>query len=297
MIERRAFLRAAGVAVLFGHVDAAAQSASGTHRIGFLGGGSASGYARFVEALLLGLRDHGYVPGKNVTIEYRWADGQYERLPALAAQLLGRKVDIIITQGTPAAHAAKRATSTIPIVMAIVGNPVESGIVASYARPGGNITGSSFFWDELNAKRLELMKTVMPDLVRPGVLLKADNPAMPSVLTAMEARAQALKMELEPVRVRRLDELEDAFQHMRRQIRGLVVVEDGLFLANVRVIADLAIKHRMPTCWPTEWIFRTSGGKRACSWTRSSRVASRRTCRSSKRRGSSCCSTSKPRRR
>ena len=138
MIERRAFLGTVGLALLAGQRDTAAQTTR-THRLGFLGGATAEGYASLVEALLLGLRDHGYVVGQNLAIEYRWADGNYERLSALAAELVRLKVRVIVTQGTPAAFAAKRATSTVPIVMAIVGNPVESGIVASYARPGGNV--------------------------------------------------------------------------------------------------------------------------------------------------------------
>jgi putative ABC transport system substrate-binding protein len=247
MIARRALVRAAGLALIAAPLGAAAQPAGKTYRLGFLGGASASGYTRLVEALVLGLRDHGYVAGKNVAIEYRWADGKYERLPDLAAELVRLKVDLIITQGTPAAFAAKRATSTIPIVMAIVGNPAESGIVASYARPGGNVTGSSFFWGELNAKRLELLKTFVPDLTRAGVLINPDNPAMVSLLREMDERARALKVGLESAKVRRLEELEDAFQQWQRQIRALVVVEDGLFLANPRPIAELAIKHRMPT--------------------------------------------------
>jgi putative ABC transport system substrate-binding protein len=247
MIERRAVLQAAGLVLLAVPRGTAAQPAPGTHRIGFLGGASASGYAPLVEALVLGLRDHGYVPGKNVTMEYRWADGKYERLPDLAAELVRLKVDLILTQGTPAALAAKRATSTIPIVMAIVGNPVDSGIVASYARPGGNVTGSSFFWGELNAKRLELMKTFIPDLTRAGVLINPDNPAMASLLREMEERARALRVGLEPVKVRRIEEMEDAFQQSQRQLRAVVVVEDGLFLANRRHLAELAMKHRMPT--------------------------------------------------
>ena len=247
MIERRALLRAAGLGVLASPLSAGAQPAPGRHRIGFLGGASAAGYTRLVDALVLGLRDHGYVPGRNTTIEYRWADGQYERLPALAAELLRLKVDVIVTQGTPAALAAKRTTPTIPIVMAIVGNPVESGIVASYARPGGNITGSSFFWGELNAKRLELMKVFVPDLARAGVLINPDNPAMATLVREMDERAQALKIGLEPVKVRRLEEMEDVLQQSRKQLRALTVVEDGLFLANARRIADLAIKHRMPS--------------------------------------------------
>jgi ABC-type uncharacterized transport system substrate-binding protein len=245
MIERRTFLRGAGLALLAASVDAAAEP--GSYRIGFLGGASASGYQRLMESLVLGLQDYGYVPGKNVAIELRWADGQYERLPALAAELLRLRVDVILTQGTPAALAAKHATATVPIVMAIVGDPVESGIVASYSRPGGNITGSSFFWGELNAKRLEFMKTFMPDLARAGVLINPDNPGLASVLRAMGERAQALKVGLEPVKVRRLEELEDAFSQMRRRIQALTVLEDGLFLANAGRIADLATRHRVPT--------------------------------------------------
>jgi putative tryptophan/tyrosine transport system substrate-binding protein len=241
VIERRAFLRAAGVAFLAAPLDAAAQPAGGAHRIGFLGGGSAAGYAT------LGLRDHGYVAGKNLTIEYRWADGKYDRLPALVAELIHRKVDVIVTQGTPAAFAAKRATPTIPIVMAIVGNPVESGVVASYARPGRNITGSSFFWGELNAKRLELVKTLIPNLARAAVLINPDNPAMASLLREMEPRAQALKVSLQSVKVRSLDELDAAFQFARKQTEALTVPEDGLFLANAGRLAGLALTNRLPT--------------------------------------------------
>lgn len=246
MIGRRALLRTGGLALLAAPGRAVAQ-APGTRRIGFLGGASAAGYVPLVDALVLGLRDHGYVVGKNLTIEYRWADGKYDRLPELVGELIALKVDLLVTQGTPAALAAKRATPTVPIVMAIVGNPVESGIVASYARPGGNITGSSFFWDELCAKRLELMKVATPGLSRAGVLVNPDNPAMASVLRVMEERARALKVGLQVLRVRRLEELDGVFQQAQKQVEGLVVIEDGLFLANAGRLADVAIKHRLPT--------------------------------------------------
>src|SRR6516165_5056962 len=114
--------------------------------IGFLGGADPIGLAPQIEALRLGLRDYGYIEGQNITVEYRWAEGRYDRLPALAADLVRRRVAIIVTQGTPAAFAAKQATTTIPIVMAVAGNPVDTGLVSSVARPGGNITGSSFFF-------------------------------------------------------------------------------------------------------------------------------------------------------
>ena len=188
-------------------------------RIGFLGGADPVGYAAQMEALRLGLRDHGYIEGRSVAIEERWAEGKYERLSTLAAELAGLKVNVIVTQGTPAALAAKRATTTIPIVMAIVGNPVETGIVASLARPGGDITGSSFFYAELSAKRLELMKTSSPGLAHAGALINPDNPAMPAVLRAMEETARGMNVTLQQVKVRHLGELDAAFAFAKPQSR------------------------------------------------------------------------------
>jgi ABC-type uncharacterized transport system substrate-binding protein len=165
----------------------------------------------------------------------------------LAADLVHRKVDIIITQGTPAAFAAKQATTTIPIVMAIVGDPVDSGIVASYSRPGGNITGSSIFFPEMNAKRLELMKDLVPGLRRAGVLMNPDNPGMTSsVLRAMDEMAKAMDVKLQHVEVRRVDELDSAFAQAKSQIEAHTVIDDGLFIANAKRIAELAIRNRLP---------------------------------------------------
>jgi ABC-type uncharacterized transport system substrate-binding protein len=214
--------------------------------IGFLGGAEPIGYRVLIEALRSGLRDHGYIEGKNIRIEYRWAEGNYERLPALAADLVHRNVNVIITQGTPAALAAKQATTTIPIVMAIVGDPVDSGIVASYSRPGGNITGSSFFFPEINAKRLELMKSLMPGLKRAGVLMNPDNLAMTSVLRAMDEMAKVMDVKLQHVQVRQLDELDSVFAQAKSQIEAHTVIDEGLFIANAKRIAELAIRNRLP---------------------------------------------------
>jgi putative ABC transport system substrate-binding protein len=240
---RRAFLRGAGLALLTAPAGAYAQGGP-VHQLGFLAGASAAGYANLVEALRSGLRDLGLVEGKNITIHYRWADGRYERLPALAAELVGLKVKLIITQGTPAAVAAKQATQTIPIVMAIVGSPVESGVVKSYARPGANITGSSFFMDEVNAKRLELLKSLNAGLTKAAFLLNVDNPAMKPVIRAVEERARALKLELLTLSVRTLADVITALDSSRR-LEALIVPEDGLFLANRGRIADLAARHRL----------------------------------------------------
>ena len=156
-------LVAALVLALFAAPLAAdAQQAGKVHRIGYLGVTTASAHALYVEAFRLGLRDLGYVEGRNLTIEYRWAEDKYDRLPDLAAELVRMRVDLIVTHGTPGSLAAKHATATIPIVMALSGDAVATGLVASIARPGGNITGSNFFFPELNAKRLELLKEALP---------------------------------------------------------------------------------------------------------------------------------------
>src|SRR5262249_6930693 len=151
-----------------------------TPNIGFLGVGSAQGFAVRVEAFRQGLRDLGYVEGKTIAIEYRWAEGRYERLPELAAELVRDKVDLIVTHATPGTLATKRATITIRIVMALVGDPVAAGLVDGVAKPGGNITGQSFFNAELRAKRIELLKEMAPRLAKVAVILNADNQASES---------------------------------------------------------------------------------------------------------------------
>jgi len=246
MVSRRRFLTGCAASLAVPTV-ATAQQTEKIYRIAFLGGASPSGYAPLVDALRLGLRQHGYVEGKNITIEYRWAEGEYGRLRALAGELTRLRPDIIITQGTPAALAAKETTATIPIVMAIVGDPVESGVVASLARPGRNVTGSSFVMGDLNAKRLELMKTVIPGLQRVGVLLNPDNAMMVTVLRGMEERGHALNVKVQAVYVRSLDELDAALGLAKRQTEALTVPDEGLFIANARRIADLAMKSRLPS--------------------------------------------------
>jgi putative ABC transport system substrate-binding protein len=144
-------------------------------RVGFLGLPSADSLPTRTEAFRAGLRDLGYHEGQDLMVEYRWANSNYERLPALLAELISLKIDVIVTHGTPGVMAAKQATSTIPIVIAVVGDAVASGLVASLARPGGNVTGLTFFQPELNAKRLELLKEAVPDLMDVGVLLNPSN--------------------------------------------------------------------------------------------------------------------------
>jgi putative ABC transport system substrate-binding protein len=217
-------------------------------RIGLLSSASAAAYGQRVEAIRRGLGDLGYVEGKNLVIEYRWAEGRYDRLPDLAAELVRLKVDLIITHGTPGSLAAKRATTTIPIVMAVAGDVVTTGLVASLARPGGNLTGSTFFFPEINAKRLELLTEALPGAKRLAALVNPDNPVHATAFKAMEQMATSLKVGLQAAEARRPDELPGAFSAMvRRQTDGVVVVDDAMLNSSVRQVADLAAKHRLPS--------------------------------------------------
>lgn len=218
-------------------------------RIGFLGAASASapGSVNRAQALLAGLRELGYIEGSNLAIEWRWAEDSYERLPALAAELVRLKVDVIVTYGTPGTRAAKQATGTIPIVMAIVGDAVLTGLVANIARPEGNITGSTFFNPELAAKRLELMREILPRMKRAAALINPDNPAMKPVLQAMQATAKSLKLELQDFAVRGPGEFENTFSEMlKRRVEAVVVVEDAMLNANAGRIVDASLKARLP---------------------------------------------------
>jgi putative ABC transport system substrate-binding protein len=252
-MDRRAFLLGSA-AIFAAPTAAAAQPAGKVWRLGFLGVATAARFDRFLEALRLGLRDHGDVEGKNITIEFRWAEGRYDRLPALAAELVRLNCDVIITHGTPGTLALKQATSTIPIVMAIIGNPVEAGAVASLARPGGNITGGSFFSDEVTAKRLEILKAALPGLARVGVLTNPAN-LPPHSARLMNEMAQGLGVEVKRLEMRRLDEFDTTFSMARTQIDGLVVPDEQLFSIGgaSRRIADLTQGSRTPSVGPIEY--------------------------------------------
>jgi putative ABC transport system substrate-binding protein len=228
-------------------------------RIGFLAPTSASSNADRVEALRAGLRDFGYVEGKNIVIEFRWADERYDRLPDLAAELVRLNVDVIVTAGTPAIRAVKNATTTIPIVMATSGDPVGFGFVASLARPGGNITGSSIFAPELSAKRLELLKETLPRAQRVAVLLNPDNSINERNLPAMERTARSLKVGLQRFEVRRPDEFKDVFSAIAKQrVDAVALPEDDFLNANRSGIAELVAKQRLPSIRRKE--FAEAGG-------------------------------------
>ncbi len=248
MNNRRKLLAALGAGALAAPLGSFAQRPPArVHRIGFLGPTAAVGYESRTEALRAGLRDLDYVEGKNLVTEFRWAEGQYARLPELAAELVRLKVDVIVTSGTPAARAAKGATTTIPIVMAeIGGDPIAEGIIASLARPGGNITGSTFFSPELAAKRIELLKEILPRVTHAGALVNPGNPASRPMISAAGIRAKQFKMEFQPFEARGPEEFGRAFAAMAKNRTGaLVIQEDAMFNVNLKAIADLAAKHRI----------------------------------------------------
>jgi putative tryptophan/tyrosine transport system substrate-binding protein len=253
--RKRAGILAIALAFVFSGAVVQAQQAKKVWRIGFLGSGSAAGYKSRVNAMREGLRDLGYVEGKNIVIEYRWAEEKYDRLPNLAAELVGLKVDLIITHGTPGSRAAKQATTTIPIVITAIGDAVEAGVVASLARPGGNITGSSFFLPELTAKRLELIKEAIPSVNRVAVLLNPDNRVNQPVLKEMQSTARALGLELQQAEVRSADDFAGAFSTMvKKKIGALAVPEDAMLNSQADRIADLSIKNRLPTIGSTLYV-------------------------------------------
>jgi putative ABC transport system substrate-binding protein len=227
-------------------ISSSQQPTTKVARIGFLGSNTSSDSGWRVAALRAGLRDFGYVEGKNFVIEFRWADNNYERLPALATELVELKVDVIVTGGTPGSLAAKRATTTIPIVIAAVADPVAGGLVANLARPGGNITGQTYFNAELNAKRLELLKEAFPLIRRVAVLLNSDNPASP--VREMEAAARSLKMEIQKFEVRSPSEFESAFVAMdKRRVQAVAVIDEPMLITNAATVASIAAKHRIPS--------------------------------------------------
>ena len=219
-----------------------------------MGSATAVGSAKSVEAFRTGLRDLGYVEGRNIVIEFQWAEGKYERLPALLAELVRRHVDVLVVHGTPGTRAAKSATTTIPIVVAIVGDALASGIVTSLARPEANLTGSTYFLTELNAKRLELLKDVFPYVARVAVLSNPDNPVSKLIIPAMTAAAAPLKIELELAKTQGPTEFDSAFAAMAKScVDAVVVTQDGEFAASFKTIAALAARIKLPTIGSKEY--------------------------------------------
>jgi len=261
VMDRRTFIGALTASLLAAPRAGLAQQVAKMDRIGFLGAASASSStsARRVEAFRKGLRELGYVEGRNVIVDFRWAEGDAGRLAELSRDLVRLRVDVMVTQGTTATRAAKDATSTIPIVMLAVGDAIGAGLVPSLARPGGNVTGSTFLGPQLYAKQLEMIKDAIPRVERVAVLMNPDNPVNQAVIQGMEGTARAMKVALTEIEARGPAEFAGAFRAMaQHRVDALVVIAEPILNANLRAIADLAIKQRLPAA--SGWEFAESGG-------------------------------------
>jgi putative ABC transport system substrate-binding protein len=257
-MDRRAFI--SGLVVLAAPRAAGAQAPAKIHRIGLLTPLSPSDTALWYQAFRLGLRDLGWIEGKNVSIEYRYAEGKSDRIPDLAADLVRLKVDVIVTSVTTDALAAKNATRAIPIVMAAAGDPVATRLVESLARPGGNITGLSQMTYELSGKRLELLKEMVPKLSRVAVLWNPQNQGSTRTWKETQLPARQLGVQLHSLEVRSPNDLDQAFEDATRARTGaLFVIQDPVIVTNLRRIADLAAKRGLPSIfqWPE---FADAGG-------------------------------------
>src|SRR6266436_3697741 len=214
--------------------------------ISYLGGGSAGPSAPFVAALRQGLGETGYVEGQNVAIEYRWAEGHYDRLPALAADLVGRNVDVIATGGTPSVLAAKGATSTIPIVFGS-GDPVEGGVIASLSRPGGNLTGVSAMNTEMTPKRLELLSELVPQAKVIALLVNPDNAIAERIIREVREAARAKGLQLDILEAGTESEIDAAFATLLEpHAGGLVVASDSFFSSRREQLVAQASRHGVP---------------------------------------------------
>ena len=246
-MDRRTFIGGVAGSLLCAPIAARAQPEK-VYRVGILETVPASRNAANLDALRKGLRDLGYVEGRNLIIEYRSADGRAERFPELAAELVRLKVDLVVTRGTPAADAAKNATQTIPVVMAAM-RPLA--VVASLARPSGNITGVTTFSTELTGKRLELLKELVPRLSRVALLHNMDNPAAPPEWEETKMAARSLGLQAQLLDVRSQDDLGRAFELAARQhVEALVIGADGLTQMYQQTIVDLVARNKLPAVYP-----------------------------------------------
>jgi putative tryptophan/tyrosine transport system substrate-binding protein len=251
-MRRRDFMAIVSSALAARPLGAYAQEPGKVWRMGFIG----QGYEKFYDALFEGLRDFGYTEGRNLVVERRYAEGHAERFPEFAAEMVRLKVDIIVVSTTPAALAVKNATTTIPVVFPNAISPVESGVVASLAHPGGNVTGGAAQTAILSTKRLDILKGVVPGLSRGAVLWNAANPALAYPWRQTQSAAHELGVTLQSLEVRNPDDIQSAFAIMAQEhFDALIVLQDALTLQHRREIIDFAIQSRLPGMFVAkEWV-------------------------------------------
>jgi putative tryptophan/tyrosine transport system substrate-binding protein len=251
-VRRRDFIRAVASSAVAWPLGALGQQTSKVWRVGMLETTSATLNAVNVDAFRRGLRQLGYVEGQNLIIEYRSGEGRIDRFPELAAEMVRLKVDIIVTRGTPAALAAKNATATIPIVMAAIGEPLGTGIVLSLAQPGGNVTDLSAFVNELAAKRIEIMREIVPKILRMAMIDNMGNASVPPQWDEIKRATLAFGIQPQLYDVRRPEDIGPAFDAaIAQQVDALTVGNDSVFIASRLRVVELAAKHRLPAIYAT----------------------------------------------
>jgi putative ABC transport system substrate-binding protein len=249
-MRRRAFMVFLASGMTVWPLGIYAQQSQKIFRVGVLLPGTPASFSLRTRAFLDGLRELGYIEGATIAFEWKWGQDRVETLSGLAADLARSNVDVIITGGTSAAKALKAATPTIPIVVAIVSDPVAAGLVDNLARPGGNLTGFSIVAPELGGKRLELLKEVVPDVSSVAVLLNTRNPQSQIELKEMRTAAQAMRLQLYPIEISTEDGLEDAFAAMNKAaVQALVVLTDPILFSQRKQTVDLANRNRLPAVY------------------------------------------------
>ncbi len=259
-MQRRAFITLLGRATAAWPLTALAQS-SAMPVVGFIRDGSGDASARFAAAFRKGLNETGYVEGQNVTVEYHWMEGQYDRLPALVADLVRRQVAVIAAPGNVPTLAAKAATATIPIVFGVGGDPVQYGLVASLARPGGNATGVNFFVHEVAAKRLRLLHDLVPKAVRIAVLLNPENAAVAeTTLRDVQEAAPSIGLQIQVLNASTIGEIDAAFATLAREHPdALFVAGDAFFVSQRAQLAALTARHQIPAAYSVRELVAAGG--------------------------------------
>ena len=251
MITRREVLLAIATTLLAMPLAGETQNARKIYRVGYLGNSSASLEPDLVEAFRQGMRDRGYIEGKNLVIEFRWAEGRYDRFASLVTDLIHLPVDVIVTAGTPGTLAAKNATKTIPLVIAVSGDAVGSGLIESLARPGGNVTGLTTMVPELEGKRLELLLEILPKLARITVLKNDANPLMAILFRQTAAAAKSSGVALEAVDIRAGDDFVKAFASIAKaRPDAIIVLADRFLLAERERILTFTAQQRLAAMYP-----------------------------------------------
>jgi putative ABC transport system substrate-binding protein len=257
-MRRRDFIAAVGGAVV-GPLAARAQQPAKQPTIGFLGSGTLEGQGQWVAAFLQRLRELGWIEGRNITIEYRWAEGNSDRADELAAELVRRRVDVIVTYANPIVLAVKRSTSTIPIVFTAAADPLGTGLVSTLARPGGNVTGLSVEATDLGSKRLELLRDVVPNFHRLGIMANVGNSASVLEMREVQSASGTLGLEVKTLDIRQAEDIARAFDELKGHADALYVCIDTILFANRIRIITLALAARLPTMFTTREAVKAGG--------------------------------------